>query len=207
MPSRGMMDLAGCLRVIEPSWERRAAAQLFREMTHSISHLCPAAVFVNSEPCSNTTILPGWQTPSLGGRATGLPRVARAKEGQRSLTILTRLGVDQRMRCNLKTKRWATGQLRSEHTSKGELPPRAVLAQKCKGTVCHPSDGNSSFRAQPHYSCQQLGWVYTTALHCFGWKAWDGLMKATSKGLFMFRVSHCTVWDEITGVKWLNINK
>lgn len=49
MPSQGMIDLAGCLQVMEPSWEHRAAAQLFMEISHSISHPCRTAVFVNSE--------------------------------------------------------------------------------------------------------------------------------------------------------------
>lgn len=200
MRSRGTVDLAGCLRAMEPSQEHSRSS-----VTHgNDSHPQPPAP--RSKVCklrarSSTMILPGLQTPSLGGRATGLPCAARAKEGQRILTILTRAGVDQRTRCNLKTKGWATGQLRFEHTIEGEVPPRAVLAQKWEGTARRPS--GSSYRAQPHYSCQQLSWVYTTALHFFGWKAWawDRLMKATWKRLFMFRVSYCTGWDQITRFK------
>lgn len=83
--------------------------------------------------------MPGLQTPSLGGRATGLPCVARAKEGQRIVTIFTRFGIDLRTQCNLKTKGCVTEQLRFEHTIEGEWPPRAVLAQKREGSASHPS--------------------------------------------------------------------
>lgn len=158
--------------------------------------------------CSYTANLLGLQTPSLGGRATGLPCVARPKAGQSILAILTRFGVDERMQYNSKRKAWATVQLRFEHTIKGELPPKLYWLRSGRGQLTIPQiDG--SYRDQPHYLCQQLSWVYTTALHSFRQKAWawDGLMKATWKGLFIFRVSKWTVWDQITGFKWLNKNK
>lgn len=169
MPYRGMMELAGSIHCGGAILGAQGSSSVIHGNDSLRQPPAPRSSVCKLRVCSNTTILPGLQTPSLGGRATGLPCVARSKEGQRILTILTRFGVDQRTQCNLKTKGWAAGQPRFGHTIKGELPPRAVLAQKWEGTACCPSVRQP--QAQPHYSCQQLSWVYTTALH-FGWKAW-----------------------------------
>lgn len=150
----GRMDLAGCVVATEPFWERRAAARLLPELTHSTSHLhCMDVCKLKSVFHHHATLCLGsgssarFANTFLGKqshrlRPTGFPRLQGLKTvggfgaDWPDLDLTRGLGATWRWR-----KGRAAALLRFEYASQeGELPPGAVLSSK-EGEDCLPTLG------------------------------------------------------------------